>query len=69
MKPRKPRDLKELNDSELLMALKESQETYSKQRFQHALRQLQDTSYLKILKKDIARIQTIIKERNVALNS
>ncbi len=49
---------------ELRILLEESKETLSKQNFQHALKQLHDTSYLKILRRDIARIQTIIKERS-----
>jgi large subunit ribosomal protein L29 len=63
MKPRKARDLRELTTEELEALLFESQETLAKQSFQHALKQLHDTSYLNILKKDIARINTILKER------
>jgi large subunit ribosomal protein L29 len=66
MKPRKASDLRELTDMELASLLDESTETLSKQQFQHALKQLQDTSYLSILKKDIARIKTILNERNKA---
>lgn len=65
MKPRKTNDLRDLTDIELQTALQETQETLSKQRFQHALRQLQDTSYLSILRKDIARLKTLIKEREL----
>ncbi len=63
MKPRKAQDLRELNDEELNLLYKESIETLSKQSFQHALKQLHDTSYLKILKQDVARINTILNER------
>jgi large subunit ribosomal protein L29 len=63
MKPRKSKDLKELTHDELLRLFHESEETLAKQKFQHALKQLQDTSYLNILKKDIARIKTILNER------
>lgn len=66
MKPRKASDLRELTEMELVNLLEESKETLSKQQFQHALKQLQDTSYLNILKTDIARINTILKERNTA---
>lgn len=65
MKARKAKDLRELNDKELLSTLKEAQETLAKQRFQHALKQLQDTAYLGILRKDIARMKTILHERNI----
>ncbi len=66
MKPRKAYDLRELNNEELIRLLSESEETLAKQNFQHALKQLQDTSYLKILKKDIARMKTILTERERA---
>ncbi|MCX8050723.1 MAG: 50S ribosomal protein L29 [Chlorobi bacterium] len=65
MKPRKARDLRELNDHDLLAALREAEETLAKQRFQHALKQLQDSAYLRILRKDIARMKTILHERNI----
>lgn len=66
MKPRKASDLMELTDTELVNLLDESRETLSKQQFQHALKQLQDTSYLKTIRRDIARIQTILNDRNKA---
>ena len=66
MKPRKANDLRDLTDDELVVLLHESQETLAKQNFEHALKQLQDTSYLKILGKDVARIKTILNERQRA---
>lgn len=63
MKPRKTKDLGELNEMELAQSLREAEETLAKQKFQHALSQLHDTAYLKILRKDIARMRTIIHER------
>lgn len=66
MKPRKSKDLRELTIEELKRSLNEAQETFAKQRFQHALSQLHDTSYLGILKKDIARMKTIITESEQA---
>ncbi|MGB9772071.1 MAG: 50S ribosomal protein L29 [Candidatus Kapaibacteriota bacterium] len=66
MKPRKPNFLRELTDEELQRMLKESVETLARLRIQHTLSQLQDTASLKILKKDIARIKTIISQRQRA---
>lgn len=63
MKQRKASDLRDLTDTELVQLLQESQETLAKQTFQHALKQLQDTAYLKILKSDIARMKTLLNER------
>jgi large subunit ribosomal protein L29 len=64
MKPRLAKDLRELSDQELLNLVEESQETLAKQKFQHALKQLQDTTYLKILRRDIAKMKTILNERS-----
>jgi large subunit ribosomal protein L29 len=66
MKPRNMSDLLELTQEELERSLVEAKETLSKQKFQHALSQLQDTTYLKILRGDIARMKTILNERNRA---
>ncbi|MBM2816633.1 MAG: ribosomal protein [Ignavibacteria bacterium] len=69
MKPRKMADLLDLTEQELFRLLAESKETLAKQKFQHALKQLQDTTYLKILRKDIARMNTIINNRKEALQN
>ncbi len=66
MKPRKAKDLRELNYEELQRLLDETVETLAKQKFQHALSQLNDTAYLKVLKKDVARMKTIVNERRRA---
>lgn len=55
--------MRELTDSELEALLNESEETLTKQKFQHALKQLQDTDYLRVLRGDIGRIKTILNER------
>lgn len=65
MKARKAKDLKELTNEELVNLIQESKETLAKQVFQNELKQLQDTAYLRILKKDIARMNTILNERKV----
>ncbi|MDD3124547.1 MAG: 50S ribosomal protein L29 [Candidatus Kapabacteria bacterium] len=66
MKPRKAINLRELPTQQLESQLSETVETLAKQRFQNALSQLHDTAYLKILKKDIARMKTILNERKRA---
>lgn len=63
MKARKATDLKELTTDELMNTLREAEETLVKHRFQKALSQLQDTAYIKTLRKDIARLKTILGER------
>ncbi len=68
MKPRKAAVLRELSDEELVASLEEAQETLAQQKFNHSLSQLTDTAYLKVLKKDIARMRTILNERQNANN-
>jgi large subunit ribosomal protein L29 len=67
MKPRKASALRELTDDELLRAISEAQETLQKQRFQHSLSQLEDSAYLNILRKDIARMITLAAEKDIML--
>ncbi|MBD1207756.1 MAG: 50S ribosomal protein L29 [Ignavibacteria bacterium] len=63
MKARKPEDLRKLNDADLAMNLKDSQETLTNLRFKKTLGELENTAYLATLRRDIARINTIIGER------
>jgi len=63
MKARKAHDLQELTTEELLNTLREAEETLVKLRFQKALSQLQDTSYIKTIRKDIARLNLILGQR------
>jgi len=65
MKSRKTSDLRELSTEELTKTLRESEETLVKQRWQHSLKNLHDKAYLKTLKKDIAKMNTILTERKI----
>jgi large subunit ribosomal protein L29 len=67
MKARKTEDMRGLSDSELIAECKSAQETLTQQKFQNELKQLQDTSYLKILRGDIARMKTILKQRDIKI--
>lgn len=63
MKARKAKDLRELSTDELSQILIESEDTLTKQKWEHSLKTLKDPSYLRMLKKDIARMNTILNER------
>jgi len=63
MKARKSEDLRKLNDADLAMNLKDAHETLTNLRFKKTLGELENTAYLATLRKDIARINTIIGER------
>jgi len=59
----KPTELRELSDEELKDKDQELKDQLFKLKFQHALGQLEDAMKLKNIKRDRARIQTILNER------
>jgi large subunit ribosomal protein L29 len=59
----KPTELRELSDEELKDKDQELKDQLFKLKFQHALGQLDDAMKLKNIKRDRARIQTILNER------
>jgi large subunit ribosomal protein L29 len=59
----KPTELRELSVEELTQKDEELKDQLFKLKFQHALGQLEDAMKLKNLKRDRARILTILKER------
>ncbi|HRK05354.1 MAG TPA: 50S ribosomal protein L29 [Chlorobiota bacterium] len=63
MKARQAKDLRNLTTQELESFIKESQENVVKLRFQLTLGQLQDSASIRTLRKDIARMKTILTER------
>ncbi|HUG32853.1 MAG TPA: 50S ribosomal protein L29 [Acidimicrobiia bacterium] len=59
-------ELRELTLDELMDALVEAKEERFNLRFQVATNQLDNTARLKTVKKDIARIRTVLRERELA---
>ena len=59
----KPTELRELSDEELAQKDEDLKDQLFKLKFQHALGQLEDAMKLKNIKRDRARILTILKER------
>ncbi len=62
----KAREIKELTAEELLKREKDLKEELFNLRFQHSTGQLDNTARLKQLKKDVARIETVLRQK--ALN-
>ncbi len=58
-------ELRDLNDTELLERLGESKQELFNLRFQRATGQLQNSSRIAIVKRDVARILTILREREI----
>ncbi len=63
MKGRKAEDLRNLPVEELERTLTDIEETLMNMRFQRAIGELEDTAQIRITRKDIARIKTIITEK------
>jgi large subunit ribosomal protein L29 len=63
MKATKVSDLRDLKAGELETKLADAREELMKLRFQQVTGQLTDTSRLRILRRDIARMQTVLKQQ------
>jgi large subunit ribosomal protein L29 len=66
MKSVKPSELRNLKSGEIETKLSDAREELMKLRFQQVTGQLTDTSRLRILRREIARMQTILREQPAA---
>ena len=63
MKSVKPSELRNLNAGEIETKLSDAREELMKLRFQQVTGQLTDTSRMRVLRRVIARMQTILREQ------
>ena len=63
-----PEDLRELADEKLVDELRKAKEELFNLRFQSATGQLDNHGRLRAVRKDIARIYTILRERELGLS-
>ena len=61
----KAEEMRKLSDEDLVKKVNELREEYGNLSFQHKIRPLEDTSRLKKIRKDIARIETIAVEKGL----
>ncbi|MGN0550500.1 MAG: 50S ribosomal protein L29 [Acutalibacteraceae bacterium] len=61
----KAAELRELSESELTTKLKELKEELFQLRFQLAINQLDNPMRVSAVKKDIARVKTILRQREI----
>ena len=66
MKATRPSALRDLKAGEIETKLADAREELMKLRFQQVTGQLTDTSHLRILRRDIARMQTILRQQQAA---
>jgi large subunit ribosomal protein L29 len=64
-----PGELRELNDDELIEKLREHKEELFNLRFQMATGQLNNNRRLRLVRQEIARIYTVLRERELGLAS
>ena len=62
------RQLRELTDEELVLRLRESKEELFNLRFQMATGQLDNNRRLRTVRHDIARVYTVMRERELGLS-
>ena len=60
-------EIREMKDVELVKRIKEEQENLVDLRFQHQMKSLTNTAKLTSTKKDIAKMLTVLKERESKL--
>lgn len=66
MKSVKTSELRNLKSGEIETKLSDAREELMKLRFQQVTGQLTDTSRMRILRREIARMQTIVREQSSA---
>ena len=62
----KAAELRELNDRELAARIRDFREELFNLRFQNATGQLDNTTRLNLVRKDFARCETLLREREIA---
>lgn len=62
----KVKELRALNQNELSAKLKDLKEEYFNLRFQHGVGQLENTSMLSKVKRNIARLETVVREQQLS---
>ncbi|WP_448374992.1 50S ribosomal protein L29 [Fervidobacterium sp.] len=62
-----PVEIRNMNNEELIKLLEEKKRTLMNLRFQNAMGELRDFSLIQKTKRDIARIKTILRERELGI--
>jgi large subunit ribosomal protein L29 len=62
-----PVEIRNMNNDELIKLLEEKKRTLMNLRFQNAMGELRDFSLIQKTKRDIARIKTILRERELGI--
>jgi large subunit ribosomal protein L29 len=68
MKSKKPSDLRGLSDGELQNQIIEDERALVDMKFQQAVGQLESPAAIRTIRRDIARMKTILHERGLGIN-
>lgn len=66
MKPTNPADLRQLTDNELQSQIQDTERALVDMRFKQAVGQLENPAAVRVIRRDIARMKTILRERQNA---
>ncbi|VAX23675.1 LSU ribosomal protein L29p (L35e) [hydrothermal vent metagenome] len=58
-------EIREMTNEEIIKRIEEEEKSLVDLRFQHALKNLTNTAKLKLVRKDIARMKSVLKEREL----
>lgn len=64
----KAEDIREWDDTEIIARLKELKEEQFKFRFQSSMMEIENPSLYRQIRRDIARLKTVLHERQLAQN-
>ncbi len=64
----KREELRELTEAEVSVRLRDSVEELENLKFQHSLRQLENQQKIKLVKKEIAQLNTVINEDKLGIS-
>ncbi|GAB4292853.1 MAG: 50S ribosomal protein L29 [Ignavibacteriaceae bacterium] len=62
-------EIREMKDDELIKRIEEEEKNLIDLRFAHQLKQLTNTAKLQLTRRDIARMKTVLRERQLATAS
>lgn len=62
-------EIVEMSDEEIIKRIKEEELNLVDLRFQHELKNLTNTAKLKTVKKDIAKMKTLLRERQLKISA
>lgn len=65
MKATKSTDLRNMSDSELQEQIAESEQSLVDMRFRQTMGQLESTAAIRTVRRDIARMKTLLRERSL----